>query len=261
MASTPIPNNDMVPVYLPFATFRSAVQGLRSHGLPDRIEKTAWNSRSGADQTQILSAFRFLGFISSLDESPTDRLKKLVDAQEDTDEERQILAELLQAKYARVFDINLKTATPGALADAIGSYGTMGATKKRAVRFFIKAATHARIPLSTRLTINLRERSGSGDEAAQGGGDNAEPNAPVTPRRRPKRRPPPPPAVTPPNDSSTPKPAGTAKTVSLKSGGTLTLSATLDLFSLNPEDRKFVFELIDKLEGYAQPPKPAEESE
>jgi hypothetical protein len=43
---------------------------------------------------------------------------------------------------------------------------------------------------------------------------------------------------------------GTAKSVTLKSGGVLTLSATLDLFALNAEDRKFVFELIDKLDTY-----------
>jgi hypothetical protein len=33
----------------------------------------------------------------------------------------------------------------------------------------------------------------------------------------------------------------------------LTLSATLDLFALNADDRKFVFDLIDKLEAYQQP--------
>ena len=41
--------------------------------------------------------------------------------------------------------------------------------------------------------------------------------------------------------------------VRLQSGGTLMLSATLDLFSLNTDDRKFIFELIDKLESYKQP--------
>lgn len=44
--------------------------------------------------------------------------------------------------------------------------------------------------------------------------------------------------------------SGTSRTISLRSGGTLTVSATLDLFSLSPPDRKFVFEFIDKLESY-----------
>ncbi len=47
-----------------------------------------------------------------------------------------------------------------------------------------------------------------------------------------------------------PKPPGTSRTVSLASGGTLTISATLDLFSLSQKDRNFVFTLIDQLEEY-----------
>ena len=43
-----------------------------------------------------------------------------------------------------------------------------------------------------------------------------------------------------------------SRMVKLKSGGTLTLSASVD-FWLYPSDRKFVFELIDKLEAYEQP--------
>jgi hypothetical protein len=45
-------------------------------------------------------------------------------------------------------------------------------------------------------------------------------------------------------------PTGTAKTVGLTSGGTLTISATKDFFSLNAKDRKFFNELVDKLEAY-----------
>lgn len=45
-------------------------------------------------------------------------------------------------------------------------------------------------------------------------------------------------------------PPGTSRTVNLASGGTLTISATLDLFSLSPPDRNFVFGLIDELDKY-----------
>ena len=67
----------------------------------------------------------------------------------------------------------------------------------------------------------------------------------TTTRVRAAKIPPTPPPVIPPVE-----PGGTSKSVSLVSGGTLTLSATLDLFSLNAADRKFVFEIIDKLEAY-----------
>jgi hypothetical protein len=43
---------------------------------------------------------------------------------------------------------------------------------------------------------------------------------------------------------------GSSRSVTLKSGGSLTLHVSADLLSLAGEDRKFVFDLIDKLEEY-----------
>ena len=51
-------------------------------------------------------------------------------------------------------------------------------------------------------------------------------------------------------ESSPVSPFGTSRSVRLVSGGTLTLSADLDLFQLNQADRKFVFDLIDAMEKY-----------
>lgn len=44
--------------------------------------------------------------------------------------------------------------------------------------------------------------------------------------------------------------SGTSRQVQLKSGGTLTVTASLDFFQLSADDRGFVFDLIDKLEEY-----------
>ena len=41
-----------------------------------------------------------------------------------------------------------------------------------------------------------------------------------------------------------------SKTVTLESGGTITLSYDFDLFDLTPDDRKFVNGLIDTLRDY-----------
>jgi hypothetical protein len=49
-------------------------------------------------------------------------------------------------------------------------------------------------------------------------------------------------------------PSGTARQVTLKSGGTLTVTASMDVFKLSPADRTFVFSLIDKLSEYESPP-------
>jgi len=54
---------------------------------------------------------------------------------------------------------------------------------------------------------------------------------------------------------------GSEKSVSLSSGGTVTLSLSYDPFALSEEDRKFVFELVDKLKAYAEANPPTEEAE
>ena len=56
-------SNEKVPVYLSFKTFQSAIQNLRTHGLPNNIDRSTFDSRSGQEQTQIISAFKFLGLI------------------------------------------------------------------------------------------------------------------------------------------------------------------------------------------------------
>ena len=47
-----------------------------------------------------------------------------------------------------------------------------------------------------------------------------------------------------------PTPPADSRSVGLRSGGTLTLSATTKFMSLSPTDRKFVFDLLDRLESY-----------
>lgn len=43
------------------------------------------------------------------------------------------------------------------------------------------------------------------------------------------------------------------KTVTLKSGGSLTVSASLDMLAASAEDRAFLFDLFDRLATYAEP--------
>jgi Family of unknown function (DUF5343) len=234
-----------VPVYLSFKTFQSAIDTLRAHGLPKKIDRTAWDSRSGADQTQILSAFKFLGLIDD-NENTQESLQRLKDAAEDSDEEKKVLSELLRTRYAKVFALDLKTATPGQLAEAIGSYGATGTTRERAVRFFIKAARYCGIPMSPRF---VREASAS---TASTTASNVPPKVPNGHRTRRRKRAtggletPPPPVL--------PGEHGTAmRTIALPvAGGTLTISGTFNPFSLVGEERTLVYLIIDKMNEYQQ---------
>ncbi|MGA8088166.1 MAG: DUF5343 domain-containing protein [Terracidiphilus sp.] len=252
--STQPQNGELIPPYVPFTTFQSAIDNLRTHGLPDPIDKTTWDSRSGSDQIQIFAALRFLRLLGDGDH-PTAALRSLVDAKPNTPEEKAVLRELIRSQYSEMLkQIDLNTATPGQLEDAIGSYQLKGSTKDRAIRFFLKAATYCGIGLSSRLTRNMRERaslpSASGAEEQSG---EATP-APVTPpnprKRRKKTASGGVPVGSAGSQSPIPEmPAGNAmKTVSLPNvKGTLTISGTFNAFGLSGEERKLVYDIIDMM--------------
>ena len=245
MATTPsIPNSETaVAVYLSFTTFRAAVQSLRAHGLPDKLDRTAWQPRSGGEQSQIISAFKFLGLIDE-SERTQPSLRQLVDAQENSQEEKKVLGEMLRDRYTRIFELNLGTATSGQLSDAIGYYGATGATRDRAVRFFIKAAHHCGIALSSRLTGGLRARSGSAGNGEENG--TSTPAAPARARRRRRAS-----SVEAPEPHDETPSGKAVKTVSLQNAsGQLTLSGTFNSFELDVEERKLVYDIIDLMKEY-----------
>lgn len=222
-----------VAPYVSFRTFQSGVQALRSHGLPDRIDRSVWLSKSGADQTALLSAFQFLGLIGSNGKTqPT--LRELVAEEENSIGEKRILAAVLQKSYADLFQLNLETLTPSQFADAIGRYGPTGATRERSMRFFVKIAGHCDIKMSGRLTARKPRGSGS----TTNGGN--------TPRKAPRKAPPPAPS---PHEAQ--QGAAAMKVIELpQAGGNLTLSGTFNPFELVGSERDLVYSIIDRMQEF-----------
>jgi hypothetical protein len=221
--------------YVPWATFKNAIDQL-AKGIPSRIDRsvfagTAWNA-----QTQLFIALRFLGLLKGEDD-PTPLLEDVVKGTED--ERKQKLSKVIRDSYADLMAIDLTKATRSHFEEKLGElYNVSGDTRVKAVRFFISAATYAAIPLSSFILPKEGKTNGTRKPRTTTPKKSTKKGAAITP-------------PTPPVVHEHGKPAGTSKSVSLASGGQLTLSATLDLFSLNSEDRKFVFDLIDKLEAYA----------
>ena len=220
--------------YVPWATFTNTLDALAGN-IPNRIDRTVFPGQSGGTQNQLLTAFRFFGFISD-DGKPQPVLAAI--AVPDADQRKVALRRLIEAKYADLFALNLTKTTPSELAEQMTkSYNVTGDTRLKATRFFLNAAQHVGVAVSPLL---MRDRSTSpttsaprrrrGRQRQGGNGDDSTP--------RPSTPPPAQPTV------------GTSRSIELKSGGTLTLSASLDLFSLNPADRAYVFGLIDKLDEY-----------
>jgi hypothetical protein len=198
--------------YVPFRTFLTAVEGLE-RGVPNQLDRSVWPSYSGAIQGQLLGAFRFLGLMDE-NRAPTAELREMAAKPEGR---RALLRRLIEKNYAPLVALDLPRASPRQLDEAMRAYGLGGATHKKAVSFFLQAAQYAGLPLSALLKGKVR---GGGHAAA----------------RKPAAQP----------SSET----ATSKSVRLRSGGTVTVTAAVDLFTLAAEDRRFLFELIDRLQAY-----------
>jgi hypothetical protein len=143
------------PVYVPYATLISSLENLRTHGIPGtgKIDKSIWDTQSGAIQGQLLIAFRFLGLIDDQNRV-LPALPLLVKA---TPEERKaLLKKIIEEKYKSVVSLDLKTISQGQLEEAIRGLNVSGSTLVRAIRFFVKACQECGIPISKRVSERVR---------------------------------------------------------------------------------------------------------
>ena len=225
-------------VYVGWTTFNNALNNL-ADTMPNLIDKTVFPGLAGGVQSQLLSGLKFLGLIGK-DNKPSDALRALA-VKDEAERKKQMLA-VLKGSYGDLFALDLAKTTTGELKEQMEkSYNVTGDTTNRAMRFFISAAEYAGIHLSAHVT---------GKKASNG-------TTTIRRRRTPRRK-----GEQPSGKTLTiPPSGGETKQVDLVSGGTLTLVASLGIMSLNQEDRKFVFELIDKFDEYAakHPATPADD--
>ncbi|MGB2712860.1 MAG: hypothetical protein WBC51_01690 [Vicinamibacterales bacterium] len=221
------------PAYPPWKTFTNTLDAL-ARNMPNRIDRSAFPGQSGGGINQLLTAFKFFGFMGD-DGKPTPAL--LAVAVTDEAARKNALRKLIEQKYASLIALNLTKTTPAEFAEKMTEvYKVSGDTRLKATRFFLAAAEYLGIQVSPLL---LRDRT------------KVTTNGTSTRRRRVAR------TRTDDDDDADGEseetlstPAAESRSVELRSGGTLTLSATTKFMALSAADRKFVFDLIDKLEEY-----------
>jgi hypothetical protein len=224
--------------YIPFATFISALDrlGPDADKVPEIIDRSMFDSFSGAVQSQVIATFRFLNLIDGQNRV-TEELADLVGlpAQRKT-----ILRPVLEASYSDVFAIGLHKASAKQLDEAMERYNVYGATLRKAVSFFCKAAQFTDVPLSPFITRrkgkggrrrNGRTRTATGLDGATGNDSLAE-SLEATPVQK------------------------HSKTLKLETGeAEVTISVRFDPFSTSEFDRNYIFKLVDTLSNY-KPPQP-----
>jgi len=229
-------------VYASWATFKNALEGF-VQGIPNQIDRSVFPGLAWSVQSQVLAGLKFLGLIDDKGK-PTQALQKL--AVPDEDLRKEALKTVLNYRYADLIALDLTKTTPAQLDDQIAkSYSVTGETREKAVRFFLSAADYAGIPLSS----YLKPKASAGAPvpgASRKRRTGPRPKAPIIPQSQ---------ELQPPSPTT-----GTVRVVNLKSGGTLTVTASIDVLRLAPADRTFVFDLIDKLEEYERDNAPEETS-
>jgi hypothetical protein len=213
-----------VPPYIAHRTFTNFINGL-AQAIPDRIDKSIMRSLAGSTQGQLMSALKYFKLISD-DGTPQPALKKLVESEGDA--RKKAMAELVKRSYDFVFSsgLNLQSATTAQVEELFTKEGVQGETRRKAFSFFLALCKDADIQLSKHIkppkgVPGTRRRARNTEPTPQE--TEVEPSRPT---------------------------AGTAKTIQLKSGGELSLLLTVNLFGLDDYDRKFVFDLIDKIQTY-----------
>jgi hypothetical protein len=214
-------------VYVGWGTFKNSLDQV-AQGVPNLIDKSVFQGQSWGVKAQLVTGFKFLGLADD-DGRPTAVLTAYAAPDLDEEERKKKLREIFRNRYSKLFELDLMKATPSQIEAAMSAnYGVNGDTREKAIRFFFGAMVYLGIPFSK----HLRPRGSS--------------NGGVRKKGKARKKEPPVVLAAPPPISS----GGTAKSITLKRGETLTLSATADFFGMDSADRKFVFELIDKLEEY-----------
>jgi len=217
-----------IAAYVPFKTFLTALETLDSGGVPKQIDRKIWRSFSGLVQGQVVGAFRFLGLVEG--DAPTPDLRRLVEEKENRPA---VLRGILERSYSDLVSHDLAKMTGTMLDQLMENYWVSGATKRKAVTFFLQAAKYSKLPLSrfllsqTRSSAGLRrkKKTGTGETEANGSGASA-----VQPALN----------------------RGSTKTIDLQNGAKLCLTVSEDLFAISAEDRRFVLSILEKLEEYEQ---------
>lgn len=214
--------------YMPYKTFGAFLDHLKAIGTPSHVDKSVMTHLSGGMQSWLKAGLRTMKLIDAKDE-PTDALKRLANAAGDA--RKPLLAPLFQTTYGDLLNANgidLKNTTPAKVRTMFVETGAQGETVEKQMAFMIAMAKDAGIEMSKLLTTR------------------------ASARRRPKTNSPKvKEAIHDAPDAEESSNLSAMKTIDLpNSGGTITLSGNINLFNLRGDERKLVFDLIDKMSEF-----------
>lgn len=226
------------PPYMSFQTFWNFIDELAAKPLPPRVDRSIMTSKSGTDQANLILALTSFALTDG-EGHVQPALTRLVGIEKD--QRAKVFGDMIKAYYVEPLRVSAENGTTNDLNRAFAEGYTSIAspdTRRKAITFFLHAARNAGIELSPHFPPT---RSGQGapgvPKAKRGGPRKTKVNGGG--------------AVAPPIPPSTPTPVGGhSQTVTLQSGGSITLTYDVNMFEISDADEAFVLDLIKKLRTY-----------
>lgn len=169
----PIEKKAPVPPYVAYKTLKNFLERFKQV-LPARIDRGLMGSMSGAAQSQVITAMRYLGMISE-NGIPTPALREYVSGQEE--ERKAALFKMLMGAYPFLFDtdpdpsanaFHISTATAQFLRETMEANTTAtGETLGRCIAFVKDAALDAGFNVSRYILQKKMRASGPRKKSSQ----------------------------------------------------------------------------------------------
>ncbi|MBI3935185.1 MAG: DUF5343 domain-containing protein [Acidobacteria bacterium] len=150
-----IESEKAVPPYVSYKTFRKFLEDL-SGKVPTRVDRSVMASMSGAVQSQLIAALRYLQLISPQGIS-TEKFIKLANSK--GPERQRLLRQILNSSYPYLFKgFDLQRATTQQIEQKFKQAAASGETVRKCVSFFLAAAREAAISLSPHISASRGRR-------------------------------------------------------------------------------------------------------
>ena len=144
--------SEFKPPYLSFQTFWAFIQELASKPLPPQIDRSMMDTKSGTDQSNILSTMRAFGLIDE-SQAVMPFLQQLV--RTDEIQQKRAIGEVVKLLYPHQLEISAQNGTEKLLYDSFEQdFGVTGDTRRKAVTFFLHAARFGGMELSPHFPTN-----------------------------------------------------------------------------------------------------------
>ncbi len=146
--------------YVSWLTVKNTVEKMaKEGGVPSQVDRSYLSNMPGSTQSQLIAAMKWLGFIGQ-DMRPTPLLEQVVAADEAG--RKEIIKTLLQDKYPGPSSLPA-LATQQQLEDAFRKMGFSGATLRKGIAFYLRAASFGDLAVSQHFKTP-KEPAGNGAE-------------------------------------------------------------------------------------------------